>query len=147
MDGGLDLKQLLFTAQGRLARGGFWKGVLILIVLTVIGATAVGLFGALLPHETGADGAYHVEGLAAVPVILISFVTIGISIWGGLCLAIKRFHDRDKSGWWVLIQFVPIIGPIWYFIETGFLPGTPGPNSFGPDPLGAPPLPHSPAIA
>lgn len=45
---------------------------------------------------------------------------------------IKRFHDRDKSGWWVLIAFIPIIGAIWILIELGFLKGTPGPNRFGP---------------
>ena len=39
---------------------------------------------------------------------------------------IKRFHDRDKSGWWVLIGLVPIIGAIWLLIELGFLKGTPG---------------------
>jgi hypothetical protein len=44
---------------------------------------------------------------------------------------IKRFHDRDKSGWWVLIWLIPIIGAIWLLIELGFLKGTPGPNRFG----------------
>src|SRR5262245_20024080 len=45
---------------------------------------------------------------------------------------IKRFHDRDKSGWWVLIGLIPIIGAIWLLVELGFLAGTPGPNGFGP---------------
>ena len=44
---------------------------------------------------------------------------------------IKRWHDRDKSGWWMLILLVPIIGAIWFLIELGFLAGTPGPNRFG----------------
>jgi hypothetical protein len=39
---------------------------------------------------------------------------------------IKRRHDRDKSGWWMAILFVPIIGAIWLFPA-----GTPGPNRFG----------------
>ena len=39
---------------------------------------------------------------------------------------IKRFHDRDKSGWWVLIWLIPIIGAIWLLIELGFLKGNPG---------------------
>ena len=45
---------------------------------------------------------------------------------------IKRFHDRNKSGWWLLIGLIPIIGAIWLLIELGFLTGTPGPNRFGP---------------
>ena len=59
-----------------------------------------------------------------------------------LAVAIKRYHDRDKSGWWILILFVPIIGLIWYVVELGFLRGTPGPNRYGPDPLGAEPIPY-----
>ena len=45
---------------------------------------------------------------------------------------IKRFHDRDKSGWWVLIGLIPIIGALWLLVELGFLKGTDGPNRFGP---------------
>ena len=43
-------------------------------------------------------------------------------------LGIKRFHDLGKTGWWVLIGFVPIIGGLWYLIEAGFLPGAKGPT-------------------
>src|SRR5680860_792339 len=59
-------------------------------------------------------------------------------IWGLITLIpailvdIKRWHDRDKSGWWMLIVLVPIIGWIWFIVELGFLKGTPGPNRFGP---------------
>ena len=47
---------------------------------------------------------------------------------------IKRWHDRDKSGWWMLIVLIPLVGLIWFLVELGFLPGTPGPNRFGPPP-------------
>ncbi|MDK1017721.1 MAG: DUF805 domain-containing protein, partial [Actinomycetota bacterium] len=47
----------------------------------------------------------------------------------------KRWHDRDKSGWWMLIAFVPIIGGLWAFIETGLLQGTESDNQYGPNPL------------
>ena len=49
---------------------------------------------------------------------------------------VKRWHDRDKSGWFVLVNFIPFIGTIWALVELGFLRGTMGPNRFGPDPLG-----------
>jgi uncharacterized membrane protein YhaH (DUF805 family) len=52
-------------------------------------------------------------------------------------LGIKRFHDRDKSGWWLLISLVPLIGPLWLLVELGFLQGSEGANRFGPDPLAA----------
>jgi uncharacterized membrane protein YhaH (DUF805 family) len=55
-----------------------------------------------------------------------------------LATTVKRWHDRDKSGWWVLISFIPIIGWIWSFIELGLLPGTLGPNRFGNPSSGSP---------
>jgi uncharacterized membrane protein YhaH (DUF805 family) len=54
-----------------------------------------------------------------------------LSLTPAIIVNIKRFHDRDKSGWWVLIVLIPIIGAIWLLIELGFLKGTPGPNQFG----------------
>ena len=65
------------------------------------------------------------------------FVFGVVALWISLAVAVKRYHDRNKSGWWVLIALVPVIGGIWYLIEAGFLAGTPGPNDYGPDPLAA----------
>ncbi len=59
-----------------------------------------------------------------------------IALWPSLAVAAKRWHDRDKSGWWVLISFIPILGFVWTFIECGCMKGTEGDNRFGPDPLG-----------
>ena len=56
-----------------------------------------------------------------------------IIAWPGIAISIKRWHDRNKAGWWLLILLVPVLG-IWNLIECGFLPGTPGTNRFGPDP-------------
>ena len=50
-------------------------------------------------------------------------------------IAVKRWHDRNKLGWWVFIEWIPLIGPIWTIIECGFLKGTDGPNRFGQNPL------------
>ena len=57
------------------------------------------------------------------------------SIYLALALYAKRWHDRDKSGWWSLIGLVPFIGAIWILVELGILEGTRGPNQYGPDPL------------
>jgi uncharacterized membrane protein YhaH (DUF805 family) len=59
-----------------------------------------------------------------------------ITLWPGVALHVKRWHDRNKSGWWVSIAFIPFVGPIWSFVETGFLTGTVGCNHYGRDPLG-----------
>ena len=55
-----------------------------------------------------------------------------------IIVGIKRWHDRDKSGWWSLIAFIPLIGFLWVLIECGFLAGTSGSNRFGEDPLANP---------
>jgi uncharacterized membrane protein YhaH (DUF805 family) len=109
----------LFTSfEGRINRGKFWAGY---VVLWVISAIVVGiLFGAL-----GDSASFWVLYPVAVAILFVA----------GLAVQIKRWHDRNKSGWWILIALIPIIGPIWALIETGFLPGTPGPNDYGPDPL------------
>ena len=79
------------------------------------------------------------KAMAAVgPIGGLALFVFGVAaFWISLAIAIKRFHDRDKVGWWVLITLVPVIGPIWYLIECGFLRGTTGPNKYGSDPLAA----------
>ena len=55
-------------------------------------------------------------------------------LWVSLAVSVKRWHDRDMSGWWILIGLVPVIGGIVAILQTGFLRGTVGDNRFGPDP-------------
>lgn len=58
-----------------------------------------------------------------------------ILLWPHLATTVKRLHDRGRSGWFVLIALIPIIGVVWLWIETWFLPGTPGPNAYGSGPM------------
>jgi uncharacterized membrane protein YhaH (DUF805 family) len=46
---------------------------------------------------------------------------------------VRRFHDQDKSGWFVLLSLIPFLGAIIVLVFM-FLEGTKGPNRFGPDP-------------
>lgn len=64
---------------------------------------------------------------------LTLFVVLLFS-WASLAVSVKRFHDINKSGWWVLIGVIPIIGAIWVLYENSYLQGTVGPNRFGPEP-------------
>jgi uncharacterized membrane protein YhaH (DUF805 family) len=50
-----------------------------------------------------------------------------------LAVQVRRFHDQDKSGWFVLIGFIPFVGSLIVFVFM-CLAGTDGPNRFGPDP-------------
>jgi uncharacterized membrane protein YhaH (DUF805 family) len=115
--GDIDWQYLLFQFDGRINRAKFWAGV---------GALIVGYFVIAILFSAIDSGA--VRGILGI--LYLAF------IWPSLAISIKRWHDRDKSGWWVLIGFVPLIGGIWALIETGFLEGTKGPNQYGLDPLG-----------
>jgi len=129
------MKQFLFSARGRFNRAKFWKAILYYIAAGIIVSILALLLSAIIPSQATEDGTYSVTGVAAIPYLILIFGYFIALIWSGIAIGIKRYHDRDKSGWWVLIQLVPFIGAIWYFVETGFLTGTPGPNRFGPDPL------------
>ena len=125
------MSNLLFSVQGRANRAKFWLVALAIVVIEVI------LFAVLLG---GAAMSGDPEQIAAAmgpvaSVVILAFVVI--ATWMSVAVAVKRYHDRNKSGWWVLIVFVPVIGGLWYLIECGFLRGTPGPNTYGPDPLAA----------
>jgi uncharacterized membrane protein YhaH (DUF805 family) len=51
----------------------------------------------------------------------------------GLAVGVRRLHDTDRSGWWLLIAPVPFVGAIGLLVFE-VLDGTPGPNRFGPCP-------------
>ncbi len=57
---------------------------------------------------------------------LFSFVFLVAASWPSLAVGVKRSHDRNRSGWFLLIGLIPIIGSIWLLIELGFLRGTIG---------------------
>ena len=52
----------------------------------------------------------------------------------GLGVGVRRLHDTDRSGWWLLISLVPLVGFILLIIWLA-RPGDAGPNRFGPDPV------------
>jgi uncharacterized membrane protein YhaH (DUF805 family) len=110
------MSKMLFSFEGRISRKPFWMFILVVFIGTII-TTFIDM------ATTGQD-----TGIATLLFILIIF-------WPSLAIQVKRWHDRDKSGWWVLINFVPILGPIWALVENGFLTGTEGSNRFGENPM------------
>ncbi len=108
------LKQLFLSPEGRIPRRIYWLAGLAFMVPLLL-ASAFFLISETLGY------------------IAVGIVYIGV-VWSSIILNIKRWHDRDKSGWWIFIAFVPIIGGIWALVECGFLRGTVGPNTYGADP-------------
>ena len=155
----MDWTTLLFSFNGRINRGKYWLAVLIYMVVWIafIAATLAWIGG------TNIDNLFSLAG-AALLIWLLGLIIFISGIWSGLAVGVKRLHDRDKSGWWILLFWLgpsilgnwqvvtPDLGgglvlslaagaiAIWGFIELGCLAGTPGPNQYGPDPLGHPAL-------
>lgn len=113
----LELKDLWLSLQGRIPRKAFWIYSFLLLVPCI---AIVGLL-------------YWISDTLGMIAMVLFYA---LAFWAGLALQVKRFHDRDKSGWWVLIGFVPVIGGLWLLIELGFLRGTEGANRFGGDATG-----------
>ena len=109
------LKRYLFSFKGRATRLEYWMYNVALICVSFI----LGFIFIALGDEVGG-------------IVLVVFYLF--FIWSLIAIQVKRWQDRDKSGWWILINFIPIIG-FWAVIENGFLPGTEGKNRFGEDPL------------
>jgi len=61
----------------------------------------------------------------------LSLLLLIIPFWFSFVITIKRLHDIDCSGWWILVNFIPYLGPIIMFIVLGFIAGTDGSNRFG----------------
>jgi serine/threonine protein kinase len=127
------ISQLLFSFKGRIGRARYWKGVLMLLPFNILVLLSE---LALMDSSWRVDrtGRYWRENDLAVLVLFISMV----GLWPPLALAIKRWHDRDRTAWWFLtslIPFVQVLFILWITIETWFLRGTTGPNRFGVDPL------------
>ena len=120
---------LFFPKSNRVSRKPFWMAQ---IAYLVILAVATGICASL--NQATEPGQFAVSGSALVVCALVYGLSTVFVLASTVSVAVKRFHDRGKSGVWMLIMFVPVVGSLWYFVETGFLAGTPGPNRFGPSP-------------
>jgi uncharacterized membrane protein YhaH (DUF805 family) len=115
LDDSPSVRQLLFGFDGRIGRRTWWLwGVAALLGL--------GLYATVL---------LRVAGLSASTTE--STVNL-LLLWPALALSVKRWHDRGKSGWWVLVALIPFIGWLWMLIENGVRRGTVGANRYGSPP-------------
>jgi len=73
-----------------------------------------------------------VGGILGIRGFLTLLYSLGIFI-PCLALTIRRLHDTDRSGWWLLISLIPLLGGLVLFVFM-VLPGTAGSNRFGLDP-------------
>ena len=110
--------------QGRIGRGTWWLGQLLIVILLVVGVSFVGL----TTHGSGSAAKPALGSLGLAAIFYLICVVINVSV------SVKRYHDRGKSGWWFFLVFIPLIGGIWQLIELGFCSGDDGDNDYGPPP-------------
>lgn len=109
----LDVLKKYFVFEGRAQRAEFWMFLLISMIVSF----AIGLVDGFV-------------GLYGIPTI-VYFVAI---ICPSLGVAIRRLHDTGRSGWWLLIGFVPVIGIV--LIVFYILDSEAGDNDYGSNPKG-----------
>ena len=189
----MDWTRYLFRFDGRINRALLWQALLIVMLL----AGVLGIIGEAINvfrgHRSAATTlifsfdfnldelfnavdprSYRLLASADRPTLILKLLGTPLFLWIYLATAIKRLHDRDRSGWWIIpFFFVPnllfhfrgvllwgflpdadgfvlfdlAIHALWLWglIELFIAPGTSGSNRFGPDPLAE--IEESPASA
>ena len=146
---------LLFGFHGRINRAKYWLAVLIYTLAVIV--YTVMIFVMLGGVDT--DNLFGFAG-AGLAIWATGFLLVVVMSWSGLATGVKRLHDRDKSGWWIVLFWLgpsvmggmqaTTINPVmimvyalaslaiavWGLVELGFLRGTSGANAYGADPLG-----------
>lgn len=107
--------RVLLDPRGRISRRTFWLyGIVVLGGLGVLGRALLDIARV----EAGPRDA------------LLNLLLV----WPGIAISAKRWHDRDRAAWWVLVGLIPVIGQVWMLLDNGCVRGTPGTNRFGPPP-------------
>ncbi len=104
--------------NGRARRKEYWMFVLFNIIFASVAIILDNLFGIAM-KGIGYGPLYGLYLLA----IIIPSIAVGV----------RRLHDIGKSGWMMLISFIPLIGVIWLLVLF-VTDGNPGENEYGPNP-------------
>jgi len=104
--------------EGRAARSEYWYWVLFIVLLSIV---------AFLIDMT-------VFGFNTTGVNPISSIVSLATLLPNVAVSVRRLHDIDRSGWWVLLVLIPLIGGI-VLLVWACMRGTVGMNRFGSDPI------------
>src|SRR5262249_3514174 len=160
----MNFLHVLFGFSGRINRAKYWLALLFwiiveIVVFAVLGGMLAKDILALGSEPSGADVVRVILSFG-IGIILVILLVLLPMIVSGFAIGIKRLHDRDQSGWWILLfYFAPAVASgigqnsdsgavaavlglvslgisIWAFVVLGCLRGTRGPNQYRPDPPG-----------
>ncbi|CAN7570995.1 DUF805 domain-containing protein [Phenylobacterium sp. LjRoot164] len=121
--------------NGRARRLEFWLFWLLLIGIQVVFSILIGMVaGPMAAAAEATDPLAVLNGPAKALYGLFFLVMLGLLI-PSLAVAMRRLHDTNRTGWWLLLGLIPFLGALVLLIFY-LLDGTPGPNKYGPDPKG-----------
>ena len=155
----MDFGYLYTRFEGRINRKPYWIGliVLIIVMMVIIFGASFLLIGSIV------EPTFQTR--------LVTFVLQLLFLFSSTALMVKRLHDRNRPSYWAAFILVPMVlksltdlmgmtgdplnqnaldyllniivfvVSIWFFVELGCLRGTVGTNQYGPDPIGAIPVP------
>jgi uncharacterized membrane protein YhaH (DUF805 family) len=103
--------------SGRASRSEYWLFVLFFVIIYAVCL--------LIDYNTFWSGQMTIMPLSTAA-YLVHFIP-------GLAVLVRRLHDTDRSGWWLLISLVPVLGSLWLLVLL-CTEGTYGPNEYGPNP-------------
>lgn len=102
--------------QGRSRRSEFWWFILFYFLLILVLNFVIG-------------------GISETLGSILTFVVWAALLVPNIAVGVRRLHDIDRTGWWLLVGLIPVIGTVIllvFFVQRG----TAGTNRFGPDPIG-----------
>ncbi|AZZ98120.1 DUF805 domain-containing protein [Pseudoalteromonas sp. R3] len=108
--------------KGRARRKEYWLFMLCNLIVMIV----LGLVDMMLGMYSEEAGVGLVSGLYALAVIIPS-----------IAVGVRRLHDIGRSGWWMLLTFVPLVGPL-VLLVFNVMDSKPGENEYGPNPKEAP---------
>ncbi|MFO7704726.1 MAG: DUF805 domain-containing protein [Halopseudomonas sp.] len=120
MDWYLEVLRKYAVFSGRARRKEYWFFTLFSLLAMLLLSLIDGMLG-LVSSEAGTG---LLSGIYALGVFLPS-----------LAVTVRRLHDTSRTGWWILIALIPLIGALVLLVFT-VLDSTPGSNQYGPDPKG-----------
>lgn len=116
--------------SGRSRRKEYWMFTLGVVLAFVFAFIVFALVAGTLGSSGNSEDVTSMIGGTGVLIFVIGYLAILIP---SIAVQVRRFHDQDKSGWFVLLGLIPYIGGLIVLVFM-CLEGTQGPNRFGPDP-------------
>jgi uncharacterized membrane protein YhaH (DUF805 family) len=112
----ISFRTLFFSLDGRIGRSTYWLKFFLPYVVVYVALVLLDLACGTIDHEAGMG--------------VFSGVFLLLTMYSSIAVGVKRCHDRDRSGWFLLVGIVPGLN-LWLLVELGLLEGTVGPNTYG----------------